>query len=338
MAQRYSSYGDRSDVTERVVSLNRVAKVEKGGRRFSFSALIVVGDMNGRVGAGLGKAREVPEAIRKGVEIAKRNMVSVPMVGTSIPHEVRYKWGAAKILLKPAAPGTGVISGGAMRAVIELAGIKDILTKSLGTNNPINTVRATMSALQSLRTAQEVAELRGKEVEEIVGPKLAAAYRAAASRGSIQDTPASGAVSAPVGAPTPVDTAASGRPAHRERRAEATAAPAAQPATRAARPAAPATPPAAPAAPYPPGPTAAAEPAAEAAAPEQPASAPEAAAEPAAEATAPEQPAPAPEAAATPAPEATTEPAAEATEQPAPAPEAAEPPKGDEPAAEEKPS
>src|SRR6266513_583289 len=204
-------YGDRdrggSDLNERVVSLNRVAKVMKGGRRFSFSALIVVGDMNGRVGAGLGKAREVPEAIRKGVEIAKRNMVSVPMVGTSIPHEVRYKWGAAKILLKPAAPGTGVISGGAMRAVIELAGIKDILTKSLGTNNPINTVRATMDALQSMRTAQEVAELRGKEVEEIVGPRLAAAYRAAATRGSIPDTIAAGAVSAPVGAPTPADSA-----------------------------------------------------------------------------------------------------------------------------------
>jgi small subunit ribosomal protein S5 len=201
MASRYQSYGDRSDVTERVVSLNRVAKVEKGGRRFSFSALIVVGDMNGRVGAGLGKAREVPEAIRKGVEIAKRSMISVPMVGTTIPHEVRYKWGAAKILMKPAAPGTGVISGGAMRAVIELSGIKDILTKSLGTNNPINTVRATMLALQSLRMAQEVAELRGKEVEEIVGPRLAAAHRLAAGGGKSEEA-------APVGAPTPVQTAA----------------------------------------------------------------------------------------------------------------------------------
>jgi small subunit ribosomal protein S5 len=177
---RTSSYGS-SDVTERVVSLNRVAKVVKGGRKFSFSALIVVGDMNGRVGAGLGKAREVPEAIRKGVEIAKRNMVTVPMVGTTIPHELHYKWGAAKILLKPAAPGTGVISGGAMRAVIELSGIKDILTKSVGTNNPINTVRATISALQSLRTAPEIAELRGKQLEEVVGKRMAAIYRASAT-------------------------------------------------------------------------------------------------------------------------------------------------------------
>ena len=206
MAMRnYSSYGDRSDVTERVVSLNRVAKVEKGGRRFSFSALIVVGDLNGRVGAGLGKAREVPEAIRKGVEIAKKNMISVPMVGTTIPHEVRHKWGAAKVMLKPAAPGTGVISGGAMRAVIELAGVKDILTKSLGTNNPINTVRATMSALQSLRTAQEVAELRGKDLEEIVGRRLAEAYREAAAKGMISDRTGARAA-APVGAPTPAET------------------------------------------------------------------------------------------------------------------------------------
>src|SRR5919202_6735403 len=176
--------GERSDLTERVVSLNRVAKVVKGGRKFSFSALIVVGDMNGRVGAGLGKAREVPEAIRKGVEIAKRNMVTVPMVGTTIPHEVRHKSGAAKILLKPAAPGTGVISGGAMRAVIELAGVKDILTKSLGTNNPINTVRATVEALQRLRTAQAVADLRGKQLEDMVGKRLAAVYSSADSNAS----------------------------------------------------------------------------------------------------------------------------------------------------------
>ena len=179
--------GDRvgGDLTERLVSLNRVAKVVQGGRKFSFSALVVVGDGNGRVGAGLGKAREVPEAIRKGVEIAKRSMITVPMVGTTIPHELHYKWGAAKIMLKPAAPGTGVISGGGMRAVLELAGVKDILTKSLGTNNPINTVRATMEALKTLRTAQQVADLRGKTVEEIVGRRLSQAYRHAAEVGTI---------------------------------------------------------------------------------------------------------------------------------------------------------
>src|ERR1700719_3709631 len=178
MGSRYPhSSGERSDLTDRVVRVNRVSKVVKGGRKFSFSALIVVGDMNGRVGAGIGKAKEVTEAIRKGMDVAKRNMITVPMVGTTIPHEVRLKWGAAKIMLKPAAPGTGVISGGAMRAVIETAGIKDILTKSHGTNNPINTVRATLAALQMLRTAQQVADLRGKNLEQIVGRRLANAYR-----------------------------------------------------------------------------------------------------------------------------------------------------------------
>ncbi len=191
-ADAATSSGERGDLADRVVSLNRVAKVVKGGRKFSFSALIVVGDQNGRVGVGMGKAREVPEAVRKGIEIAKRNLITVPMVGTTIPHEVTFKWGAAKILLKPAAPGTGVISGGAMRAVIELAGIKDILTKSLGTNNPINTVRATMAALQSLRTAQEVAESRGKTVEEIVGVRLARAFRAAAEAGKVEEAAPAG--------------------------------------------------------------------------------------------------------------------------------------------------
>ncbi len=176
-AQRPYSSGERSDLAERVVRVNRVAKVVKGGRKFSFSALIVVGDMNGRVGAGIGKAREVTEAIRKGMEVAKRNMITVPMVGTTIPHEVRLKLGSARIMLKPAAPGTGVISGGAMRAVIESAGIKDILTKSHGTNNPINTVRATLAALQQLRTAQQIADLRSKDVEQMVGRRLANAYR-----------------------------------------------------------------------------------------------------------------------------------------------------------------
>ena len=182
MGGRYPhSSGERSELADRVVRVNRVAKVVKGGRKFSFSALIVVGDLNGRVGAGIGKAREVTEAIRKGMEVAKRNMITVPMVGTTIPHAVEYKWGAARIMLKPAAPGTGVISGGAMRAVIETAGIKDILTKSHGTNNPINTVRATLAALQTLKTASQVAELRGKDVEQMVGKRLAAAYGAGTS-------------------------------------------------------------------------------------------------------------------------------------------------------------
>jgi small subunit ribosomal protein S5 len=146
---------------ERVVQINRVAKVVKGGRRFSFSAIVVVGDGAGHVGVGLGKAGEVPESIRKGVEDAKKNLIRVPMYGTTIPHEVRHEYSASRILLKPASQGTGVIAGGAVRAVIESAGIRDILTKTHGSTNPVNVTRATIEALRSLHSAEELSARRG---------------------------------------------------------------------------------------------------------------------------------------------------------------------------------
>ena len=158
-----------SEFKERLVAVNRVSKTVKGGRNMRFSALVVVGDEKGRVGAGMGKAAEIPEAIRKAVEDAKKHLVNVPLNGTTIPHNASAFYSTAKVVLLPAPEGTGVIAGGAARAVLELAGVKDIRTKSFGTNNSINTVKATLEALKLLRSAEQVAKMRGKTVEELLG-------------------------------------------------------------------------------------------------------------------------------------------------------------------------
>ena len=155
------------DLKEKVVKIGRVTKVVKGGRNFRFSTLVVVGDENGHVGAGMGKSIEIPDAIKKGIDDAKKNMIKVPLVGTTLPHEIIGKYGAAKVLIKPAQPGTGVIAGGPVRAVLELAGVRDVRTKVLGSNNAINIVKATIEGLREMLTVEKVAKLRGKSIEEI---------------------------------------------------------------------------------------------------------------------------------------------------------------------------
>src|SRR6266550_1671483 len=169
MARQQSINAQGLDLQERVVAINRVAKVVKGGRRFSFTALVVVGDEDHIVGVGYGKAREVPLAIQKAVERAKKSLFEVPKHGNTITHQIVGRYGSGQVLLKPASEGTGVIAGGAVRAVLELAGIRDVLSKSLGTQNPINLVKATVEGLQSLRRPREVAELRGKTINEVLG-------------------------------------------------------------------------------------------------------------------------------------------------------------------------
>ncbi|MDW5298630.1 MAG: 30S ribosomal protein S5 [Sedimentibacter sp.] len=169
MEQRGRIDASQLDVKEKVISINRVTKVVKGGRNFRFSVLVVVGDENGHVGIGMAKAIEIPDAIRKAIQDAKKNMIEVPLINTTVPHEIIGRYGAGRVLVKPAKEGTGIIAGGPVRAVLELAGVRDIRTKSLGSNNPRNVVNATIEALKLLKKPEDVAKIRGKSVEEILG-------------------------------------------------------------------------------------------------------------------------------------------------------------------------
>jgi len=187
MARQQRPNQEQSQYDERVIQINRVAKVVKGGRRFSFTALVVVGDGNGKVAIGYGKAKEVPTAIQKGMEIARRSMVEIPMAGQTIVHTQLGVHGASRVLIKPAAPGTGVIAGGAARQILEAAGIKDALAKSLGSPTHLNVAKAAMNALTSQRRPDEVAKIRGKQAEDIVPPGLLAAYRGTESMRASND-------------------------------------------------------------------------------------------------------------------------------------------------------